>query len=91
MDYRDEIQEFLKEFEKEFKLNLQQLNWVDQRLEEVYSFGLDDGQNSRSEKDYDEGYSDAKDYFTNEDREDEFYDDGYKKGYEEAKRDYGIE
>jgi hypothetical protein len=43
MDYRNEIQEFLKEFEKEFKLNLAQLNWVEQRLDEVYHYGYDDG------------------------------------------------
>jgi hypothetical protein len=42
-----------------FKLNLQQLNWVDQRLEEVYSFGFDDGQGERSEDDYDKGYKDG--------------------------------
>jgi len=59
MDYRNEIQEFLKEFEKEFKLNLEQLNWVDQRLEELYAYAFENGQESRSDKDYDEGYKDG--------------------------------
>jgi len=59
MDYKDEIQVFLEKFEKEFKLNLTQLNWVDQRLEELYAYAFENGQESRSDKDYDEGYKDG--------------------------------
>lgn len=44
MDYRNEIQEFLTEFEKKFNLNLEDLNWVEQRLDEVYHYGYEDGQ-----------------------------------------------
>jgi len=90
MDYKDEIQEFLKEFEKKFSLKLEDLNWVEQRLDKVYHYGYDDGQKSHSKDDYDEGYSVAKDYYQNEKREDEAYDEGYDEGYADAKKDFGI-
>lgn len=56
MDYRNEIKEFLTEFEKKFNISLEDFNWVEQRLGEVYWYGYDDGQKTRSEDDYEEGY-----------------------------------
>jgi hypothetical protein len=60
MRYTKEIQNYLNVFEKKFKLNLEDLFWVESELSRIYEDGFDWGQKTRSEKDYDEGYKDGK-------------------------------
>lgn len=47
MDSKEVIQPILDKFEKKFKLNLEDLNWVERRLDEAYWCGYDDGEAER--------------------------------------------
>jgi len=49
MDSTEEIRVFLEKFEKKFKLDLEDLNWVERRLDEVYWCGYDNGENGRKD------------------------------------------
>ncbi len=55
-NYKESIQEELKEFEKRFNLNIIDLNWVERKLYNICQRSFEWGQRTRSDKDYEEGY-----------------------------------
>ena len=57
--YYNVLDDELKKLEELLNLSLEQLNIVDQSLNNVYDVGFENGKNTRSDSDYDEGYKDG--------------------------------
>jgi hypothetical protein len=81
MWYKEWVQRELKEFEKRFNLNIIDLNWVEEKLISLYSFGIDCGQDKRDDKDYEEGYHSGYDNAK---------DIEYRKGWKDCETDHGY-
>jgi len=57
MDYKYEIQEFLDRFGKKFNLNLEDLNWTESVLLDIYKKAKETRDQDDYGSGYDEGYS----------------------------------
>jgi len=59
-DYVDNVQDYLKWFEKELNISLGKLTTIEYKLADIFKDGYELGQSERSESDYDEGYDQGK-------------------------------